>query len=146
MNELVAIFNNCIKSKSSLKECVEFAFHDEEIGMGEKGKLVALITDGGSKKANMTDAYKAMLPENKKVEDGEYLYIIAAYDWSVTEPEAEFEFAVLDTVQMYSGHKAVVSIHVCDEANQFDEYDVKANLAALMREVWDELAAHYGLQ
>ena len=34
MNELVAIFNNCIKSKSSLKECVEFAFHDEEIGMG----------------------------------------------------------------------------------------------------------------
>ena len=31
MNELVAIFNNCIKSKSSLKECVEFAFHDEEI-------------------------------------------------------------------------------------------------------------------
>lgn len=116
MNELVAIFNNCIKSKSSLKECVEFAFHDEEIGMGEKGKLVALITDGGSKKANMTDAYKAMLPESKKVADGEYLYIIAAYDWSVTEPEAEFEFAVLDTVQMYSGHKAVVSIHVCDEA------------------------------
>lgn len=49
MNELVAIFNNCIKSNSSLKECVEFAFHDEEIGMGEKGKLVALITDGGSK-------------------------------------------------------------------------------------------------
>jgi len=30
--------------------------------------------------------------------------------------------------------------------NQFDEYDVKANLATLMREVWDELAAHYGLQ
>lgn len=30
--------------------------------------------------------------------------------------------------------------------NQFDEYDVKANLAALMRDVWDELAAHYGLQ
>ena len=27
-----------------------------------------------------------------------------------------------------------------------DEYDVKANLAALMRDVWDELAAHYGLQ
>lgn len=116
MNELVAIFNNGIKSKSSLKECVEFAFYDEEIGMGEKGKLVALITDGSLKKVTMTDAYKTMLPENKKVADGEYLYIIAAYDWSDTEPEAEFEFAVFDTVQMYSGHKALVSIHVCDEA------------------------------
>jgi hypothetical protein len=30
--------------------------------------------------------------------------------------------------------------------NKFDEYDVRANLAVLMRSVWDELAAHYGLQ
>lgn len=116
MNELVTIFNNSIKNKSSLRECVEFAFHDEEIGMGEKGKLVAFIAGGGSKKMSEQEAYKELLPENKKVSEAEYLYVITAYDWSVTEPEAEFEFGVFDAANLFGGHKALVSVHVCDEA------------------------------
>ncbi len=116
MNELVGIFNNSIKGRSSLKECIEFAFCDDEIGMGEKGKLVALINNTGGKKSSVTDAYKEMLPEDKKIADANYLYLIAAYSWNDTEPEAEFEFALLDTMKIYAGHKALVSVHVCDEA------------------------------
>ncbi len=37
-------------------------------------------------------------------------------------------------------------IKECVTENNFDEYDVMADLAALMRDVWDKLAANYGLQ
>lgn len=116
MNELVAMFNNKIKCKESLRECLEFAYQDDDIGEGDNGKLVAFFNGETVENLRLAKAYQQMKPEDNQFEDTEYLYLISAYTWDETYPEYEMDFGLFDCAQMYKNHKAVVSVHLGDEA------------------------------
>ena len=114
MNELVAMFNNKIQSRESLRECLEFAYQDEDLGEGDNGKLVAFFNGAEVEKMSLSKVYQQMKPGVD--EDAEYLYLITAYTWDETYPEYEMDFGLFDCAQMYRNHKAVVSVHLADEA------------------------------
>ncbi len=116
MNELVAIYNNKITCKESLKEVIEFAFEDEDVGEDRKGKLVAFAENHEAKRISCKEMLRQMMPKGKDVEGEEYLYLITAYSWEDTCPIAEFNFGVLDGTHLYEGHKIMVSVHLADEA------------------------------
>ena len=115
MNELVAIYNNKVTCKKSLREVIEFALEDEEVATDCTGKLVAFVENGKAKRIPQKKMVKEMLPEGN-MKDTDYLYLITAYTWDDTCPIAEFNFGVLDAAHMYEGHKVMVSVHLTDEA------------------------------
>ena len=115
MNELVAIYNNKVKCRKSLREVIEFAFEDEEVATDCTGKLVAFVENGKAKRIPQKKMVKEMFPEGN-MKDTDYLYLITAYTWDDTCPIAEFNFGVLDAAHMYEGHKVMVSVHLTDEA------------------------------
>ena len=110
-------YKDKIKTRASLRECVEFAFRDEEVCRGEENrKLIGFYKKDYQATRKMDAIYKQLLSDEEKWNKGTmYEYVIITYAWDELDPETIFEQEMKTYKNLFSKHVFLLSVHENEE-------------------------------
>ena len=109
----IKFYENKIKTRTSLKECVEFAFMDEEVCRGDSNRKLIGFYKKDCPNIKSPDAiYKQLLSdEGKWKKETEYEYEIMTYNWDELDPETIFENGMKFYQDIFKDHVFLLSVH-----------------------------------
>lgn len=110
----IKFYERRIKSRASLKECVEFNFKDEDLCIVDGKKLIHQFYLDNPDKAHMDAVYKSLLGgqgvwDKEKTE--EYVYIIFSWDTDQIWPEEALDLCKVFHEEFMDEFPALIAIH-----------------------------------